>query len=193
MTPFDPVSEALESTLERFGAMVRSVAWRRGLRGQDLEEVLQEVRVRMWRARGDSAAIQASPASYVYRTAMSAALDLLRQRRRAIGSNQAGDSAMSDSAATAMLESVPSTLPEGGSPARVLDAAELERAVESALTAIPASRQAVVRMYLMGHPLPEIARLMCWPEPKTRSLLYRGLAGLRAELVARGYGPTEAS
>jgi hypothetical protein len=30
---------------------------------------------------------------------------------------------------------------------------------------------------------------LCWSEPKTRSLLYRGLAGVRAELAACGYGP----
>ena len=43
-------------------------------------------------------------------------------------------------------------------------------------------------MYLAGYPREEIAELMGWTEGKTRNLLYRGLADLRARLTELGIG-----
>jgi DNA-directed RNA polymerase specialized sigma24 family protein len=42
---------------------------------------MQEVRIRLWRARGSSEQVSETNTSYVYRTASSAALDVLRRRR----------------------------------------------------------------------------------------------------------------
>ena len=77
----DPLSPALEAVVTRFAGMVRSVGWRHRLSDHDVDEVMQQVRIRLWQAQGDSEQISRSPASYVYRTAVSAALDLLRRRR----------------------------------------------------------------------------------------------------------------
>jgi RNA polymerase sigma factor (sigma-70 family) len=167
----DPVSAALEKVLVRFDPIVRSVAWQHGLAASDLDEVMQEVRFRIWRARIDSDAISTASSSYVYRTAVSAVRDLLRRRGRA-------ERAFEHAWASATE-----------SPVRALDASELERGLEAAVGRIPRSRRDVVRLYLTGHSLGEIARAMCWTEAKTRSLLYRGLASVRAELTSRGYGP----
>lgn len=189
MTSGDPVSDALETVIARFATLVRSVARRHGLDAADLDEVIQEVRFRIWRARSDSADISAAQASYVYRTAVSAALDLIRQRRRADWAGEHRSRARNGSERSAH-ESLHEAAAENGSPALALDASELERAVESAVSRIPETRRAVVRLYLAGHSLGEIAHVMQWSEPKTRSLLYRGLAGVRTELRARGYGPS---
>jgi RNA polymerase sigma-70 factor (ECF subfamily) len=43
-------------------------------------------------------------------------------------------------------------------------------------------------MYLAGHPREEIAEVLGWSEAKTRNLLYRGLADLRARLTELGVG-----
>ncbi len=172
----------------RFGALVRRVAWRHRLSGDDLDEVLQDVRVRLWRAHGQSEQLATVSASYVYRTAMSAALDLLRRRRRSstVSATSRDTTEDSDTAVDDLAASV-----EGHSnPQAALDASETSRAVLAAIERIPKSRRAVVRMYLMGHPPMEIAGLMGWTEPKTRNLLYRGLADVRAELASRGYGPS---
>ncbi len=50
-------------------------------------------------------------------------------------------------------------------------------------------RRSVVRMYLTGYDREEIADLLGWTEPKTRNLLYRGLADLREILTEMGIGP----
>jgi RNA polymerase sigma-70 factor (ECF subfamily) len=43
-------------------------------------------------------------------------------------------------------------------------------------------------MHPAGYPREEIASLMEWTEAKTRNLLYRGLADVRARLSAEGIG-----
>jgi RNA polymerase sigma factor (sigma-70 family) len=183
----EQLSLALQAVVARFESLVRKVGWRHGLDGDDLDEVMQDVRLRLWRARGGSEQILDSSASYVYRTAMSAALDLIRRRRRTTGlPGPVRDDPVSKEE---VIDQLPSTLPGGGSPERLLEATDVEHAVQVAISHIPMSRRPVVRMYLLGHPQMEIATLMGWSEAKTRNLLYRGLADVRAQLTAMGYGP----
>ena len=149
-----------------------------------MDEVMQEVRIRLWRAHqradGASQEIASAPASYVYRTAMSAALDLLR-RRRARRADR-----------TVELDEGVAAAPAPG-PEMLVDASELGAQVARAIDAIPTSRRPVVRMYLAGYPREEIAALMGWSEAKTRNLLYRGLADLRERLTQMGIGEEPAT
>ena len=171
----DEISAALESMVSRFATMVRSIGTRHRLADADLDEVIQEVRIRLWKSCTTSEQIRALGTSYVYRTAMSAALDMLRRRR-------AHSADRSDS-----MDSVVLALPDrGGGPDESLELGELEARVLAAIETIPASRRAVVRMHLNGYDREEIAALMGWTEAKTRNLLYRGLADLRARLTEAG-------
>jgi RNA polymerase sigma-70 factor (ECF subfamily) len=171
------LSSALEATVDRFAGMVRRIGLQYRLSEADLDEVLQEVRIRLWRARGSSEQIAAVSTSYVYRTASTAALDVLRRRRTR-------REALSDE----LDGPVAAGLAAAGGPDRELEGSELAAEVSRAIETIPASRRPVVRMYLAGYPREEIADLMGWTEAKTRNLLYRGLADLRERLVARGIG-----
>ena len=171
----DDISAALETMVSRFAVMVRSVGTRHRLSDADLDEVIQEVRIRLWKSCTTSEQIRALGTSYVYRTATSAALDMLR-RRRAHGGDR------SDS-----VESMASVLPDvTAGPAASVEAGELGERIMTAIETIPASRRAVVRMHLNGYEREEIAALLGWSEAKTRNLLYRGLADLRARLTDQG-------
>lgn len=170
----DALSAALEGVVSRFARMVRSVGARHGLSEADLDDVLQEVRIRLWRSCPTSEQVEGLGASYVYRTAATAALDLLR-RRRARGGN------LTDS-----VDDHAERLIANAGAAEELDARDLERQVLTALDTLPLSRRMVVRMYLSGYEREEIAELLGWTEAKTRNLLYRGLADLRASLTAVG-------
>lgn len=172
----DSLSPALEAVLTRYSGMVRGVGWRHRLSDADVDEVMQQVRIRLWHARSDSEQISQSPASYIYRTAVSAALDLMRRRRA-----QRTD-------VTISLDEPDAALPSRRDPHHELEYSELSQQVASAIDEIPASRRPVVRMYLAGHPREEIADLLGWSEAKTRNLLYRGLADLRARLTELGVG-----
>ncbi|HXE56949.1 MAG TPA: sigma-70 family RNA polymerase sigma factor [Gemmatimonadales bacterium] len=169
------LSAALEQAVARFAAMVRHVGLRHRLSEADLDEVMQEVRLRLWRARGTAEGLERIGSSYVYRTAVSAALDLLRRRRTRQSSAEP-------------LDEVAAAATAGRDPAEELESSELAREVERVIETIPASRRPVVRMHLAGYPREEIAEMMGWTEAKTRNLLYRGLADLRAGLIERGIG-----
>jgi RNA polymerase sigma-70 factor (ECF subfamily) len=172
------LSLALEAAMTKFGAMVRQVGRRYRLDDEGVDEVMQEVRIRLWRARGTSEQIDETNTSYVYRTASTAALDVLRRRR----SRWAGQHDDIDDGPVAVLAA-----PEPD-PHRVLEGSELADKVDQAIEAIPATRRPAVRMHLAGYPREEIADLMGWTEAKTRNLLYRGLTDLRERLAAEGVG-----
>ena len=144
----EQLSAGLEAAIVRFGALVRRVAWRHQLDGAELDEVLQDVRLRLWRARGDTEQLASVSASYVYRTAASAALDLIRRRRRAREVSLAPTGGQEDSDDT--VDDIASGSVRHGNPEANLDAGELGRAVTTAIERIPLSRRGVVRMYLMG-------------------------------------------
>jgi RNA polymerase sigma factor (sigma-70 family) len=174
------LSFALEAAVARFGSMVRQIGRRYRLDESGLDEVMQEVRIRLWRARGTSEQVGETNTSYVYRTASSAALDVLRRRRARQADRH--DAIDDRGTVTTMLTS------QEPDPHATLEGSELAHRVARAIDEIPATRRAPVRMHLAGYPREEIASLMGWTEAKTRNLLYRGLADLRERLSAEGIG-----
>lgn len=171
----DRLSSALEALVARFATMVRSVGARHRLSESDLDEVLQEVRIRIWRADPSGEQIERLGASYVYRTATSAALDLLRRRRA-----HAADR-------TESVDDRPDALPDSArGPLGDVETSELSARILAAVDTLALPRRATVRMYLNGYEREEIAELLGWSEAKTRNLLYRGLADLRRRLTELG-------
>lgn len=173
MTLPGDLSHALESVVARFRAMVVSVGARHALRDEDLDELLQDVRIRLWRGRTTSEEIRALPTSYVYQAATTAAVDMLRRRRREV--------ARSESIDDERREAVPLRARADDA----LDVHEVEAAVEAALGSLVPSRRMVVRMSLAGYDRHEIAERLGWSDAKVRNLLSRGMDDLRARLRAR--------
>jgi len=174
----DRFSSELEAAVGRFAALVRRVGLKHRLSEADLEDVLQEVRIRLWRARSrpESEKHEQLSASYVHRVAVSAAVDLLR-RRRARGAEQ-----------TVALDQAEEPIAQHSDPARSVEEAELSAQLTRAIEAITPSRRPVLRMYLAGYSGDEVAKVMGWSEAKARNLLYRGLADLRERLKEMGIG-----
>lgn len=174
----DTLSPALERALQKFAGVVRRVCWRYRFVGAEVDELIQEVRIRLWHAHSGSErpheTLEAIPASYLHRTAMSAAVDLLR-RRRARRTDQ-----------MVSIDDEPSGLSGTPGPDQTLAESDLAEQVERAIQSIQPSRRPVVRMHLLGHSREEIAQLLGWSDSKTRNLLYRGLADLRERLLAEG-------
>jgi RNA polymerase sigma-70 factor (ECF subfamily) len=169
----DAMSRALDELIERFrGAMAR-IGQRHGVDDADLDEVFQQVRIRIWQAVGDAERIARLPASYVYRTVRAVVVDRMR-RRRARGEDMAMNIEDANEAFTAKTDPDP------------VEQDEAVRALERAIDRLVESRRGVVRMYLEGYSQREIGDLLGWSEPKTRNLMYRGLADLRAILAAEG-------
>ena len=174
----DALSAALERTLARTAAAVRRAAWGHALAEADADDLVQEVRIRLWRALASGERIESVPSSYVYRAAQSAARDLIRQRRAR------REAPLPD-------DPPPEVHTAGGGrgPADLLEEGELAERVAMVVETLAEPRRAVVRMYLAGYRAAEIEDLLGWSEPKVRNLLYRGLADLRGRLTEMGIGP----
>ena len=175
VTHTDSVSRALESLMTRYSGVLRTVGARYRLPSADLDELAQEVRVRLWGALSTNERIDAVSPSYLYRAATTAAIDIVRRRRSA-----RGDSLDLVDDAEVSAKRAPTT------PERDASLRELGERIEEALQSITASRRPVVRMYLAGYGTTEIGELMGWTEAKARNLVYRGLADLRVRLRAMG-------
>jgi RNA polymerase sigma factor (sigma-70 family) len=170
------LSRTLEEVIHRYHGLLSAVGHQYGLSPSDVDALVQDVRIRLWRALGDAEKIAGAATFYVKRTALSAAVDLIRRRR---------------ARHEAALENVGPALEKRGHAGVVVDqhgreeaAAEARARLESALAALAPSRKVVVRLYLTGYNRMEIAELTGWTEPKVRNLLYRGLADVRRELGA---------
>lgn len=175
VTRADAVSHALESVMTRYSGVLRTVGARYRLPAADVDELTQEVRVRLWGALGTDERIDAISPSYLYRAATTAAIDIVRRRRstRVESLDQVEDAEVS-------ARRAPPT------PERDTSLRELGERIEDALTSLAASRRPVVRMYLAGYGTTEIGEIMGWTEAKARNLVYRGLADLRARLRVMG-------
>lgn len=170
----DAMSRALDQLLERFRGPMARIGQRHGVDEADLDEVFQQVRIRIWQAVGDAERIARMPASYVYRTVRAVVVDRMR-RRRARGDDMTMDIEDAGEAFTARSDPDP------------VERDEAVHALERAIDRIVESRRGVVRMYLAGYSQREIGDLLGWTEPKTRNLMYRGLADLR-ELLSAEHG-----
>lgn len=179
------LSTVLETVLDRYSSTVRRLARERGLQEHEVDEVFQEVRIRLWKALGEQERIETVKASYVHRATLSAALDLIRRRREK----------------EQPLETVEMRRGSPGNPvaaevaARVhgpeaeLARGRIREALSAALAALPERRRVPVRMHLLGYGTLETAEILGWTEPTARNLLHRGLADLRRELRERGVHP----
>jgi RNA polymerase sigma-70 factor (ECF subfamily) len=177
----DRISSTIETVVTRFRTMVLSIGVRRGLVDADLDEVIQEVRIRLWRAGNAGKELDELGSSYVYHVATTAALDLLR-RRRAFGAEQTEDVEESSE--------LPADAP---SPHEDVEARELAAQIDAAVEKLATERRVAVRMHLSGYDRDDIARALGWSEGKTRNLLYRGLDDVRRRLADMGISPRRAS
>jgi RNA polymerase sigma-70 factor (ECF subfamily) len=176
--PSDPPAAALERLLERHAAQVRRLAARYGLVSGEIDEILQEVRIRLWHSAGGHGNLAETPASYVYRTTVSAAIDHLRRRR-----------ARRETPVSLERPSGEARLGLAPAPDRGMLEDEFAAIVDAEVRALAADRAMVVRLHLAGYHREEIAQLTGWSEARTRHLFYRGLEELRARLRARGIDP----
>lgn len=177
-TPMQPdqLSRDLEAVCFRFSVMVRTVGRRSGLDEAELDELMQAVRVRLWRALGRQGALPVITSSYVYQTAQSAVIDLIRSRRSARYVRSEGVRALEEHSVA-------------GQPDAVLEEHEAARRIFRVVDQLPADRRAAVRLHLHGYRREEIARMLRWSGTRTRNLLYRGLEDTRRKLTQLGLGP----
>jgi RNA polymerase sigma factor (sigma-70 family) len=163
------LSAGIEALLTQYAGRVQRAAARYGIDAADVDQVMQETRLRLWRHLEQGMSADDIGPSLIYRIAAGASMDLLRRRdaRREEPESAAADTPVRDSSA--------------------LDRVALRDALQHCLFALLDARRAVVSMYLCGSPPEEIRTLLRWTEAKARNLLYRGLSDLRGCLRQAGF------
>lgn len=133
--------------------------------GLDPEDILQEVKVRIWKLLCSNRSIL-SPSAYIRRIINSAVIDQLRKRRR--------DDSL-------FLHEKQKRISENGFPycGEGIQHRAFEQTVGNAIEQLIDSRRQVVKLYLLNLNIREISAYMNWSQDKTRNLLYRGFADLR--------------
>lgn len=166
-----------EALFEQHEARLRAFlrARFRGVPGVGVDDLMQELRLRLWQALERETAIDL-PASYLMQAAVRVMIDA--QRRAAVRRPEGG-----------FVELVPDDVPspetterEPAAPEHEAERRESLVRLQAALESLAPDRARMVRLYLQGFGAVEIARLTGWSEPRCRNLLYRGLADLKAEL-----------
>jgi RNA polymerase sigma factor (sigma-70 family) len=175
-----PSGSPIESVIQRFGRMVMSIGRRAGLADADLDELIQGVRLRLWRTQGDDARAETVTASYVHQAARSAAIDIVRARRTVIASASESihDTVISDSASTPDVQ---------------LEERETADRIMAEVDLLDPDRRAAVKLHLAGYRREEIASMLGWSDVRTRNLVHRGMADLRTRLLALGLAPSGGS
>jgi len=155
----------------------------------DVEDVEQEVRLKLWKVIANRTEIDHVP-TYVYRVAYSVAVDQIRRVEVRPEDQFYDDSTNEDGTpATGELERVPDA--GVGAPDRLAAGREAATRVGEAVEELSERRRQAVKLYLLGLNHVEISEALGWSESVARNHLYRGLSDLRDALVQRGidYAP----
>ena len=145
----------------------------------DLADIEQEARIRVWHALQRETTIT-HPASYLYRTAVSATIDAIR-RAKARREEQLDGAEMTDGAARHWQAATSEWSPE-----QMVERREAARMIRDAITTLSADRRRAVGLHLQGFTSQEIAGLTGWTEARARNLASRGMGDLRRTLAERG-------
>jgi RNA polymerase sigma factor (sigma-70 family) len=175
-----PSGSSIEIVIQRFGRMVMSIGRRAGLADADLDELIQGVRLRLWRTQGDEARAQTVTASYVHQAARSAAIDIVRARRTVIASAS---------------ESIHLTViaDQTNQPDVQLEQRETAARIMAEVETLAPDRRAAVKLHLAGYNREEIASLLGYSAVRTRNLVHRGMTDLRTRLAEVGIAATGGS
>jgi RNA polymerase sigma factor (sigma-70 family) len=177
-SPGDASASAhLERLLAEFGPRLHAIVLARCPRdaGLNPDEVEQEVRLRLWQSlQGEN--VITHPASYLYRTAMSAIVDLLRRRR----ARPDLDAQPLEAADGELTQSAPD-------PVALASRRELAAALQAAVAALPERRRRPVQLHLQGFGFAEVAKLLQLTDATARNLIYRGMEDLRTHLREGGW------
>jgi len=180
MADSDTKISRLEDTLEHFSFLIRAAIRRTcpSINKLDMDDIEQEVKIAVWKEISKSEKEIRNLGSYIWRvayTTTSKMMKRLTERRE-----ERIDSSDRELKNEERIKGRSTAQPENE-----LQTAEVWQAVRESVNSLIDSRRQVVKLYLFGMNVNEIAEFLGWTEGKTRNLLSRGLADLRKILQER--------
>lgn len=161
--------EEFERILEKFANSIRAqvLSADPGKMGIDPEDMLQEIRVRLWKRLGREKKVAHLP-SYIKKVVSSVLIDEIRKAR-----------IQKEVVRRAEEEKLGARLSEAEKPR---PKEPLSQVLEEAVESLMESRRLVMKLFLLGLTNEEIATILNWSPDKTRNLLYRGLADIKKNI-----------
>lgn len=135
----------------------------------ELDDLVQAAHLKILGRSG----AEALPQSFLYRVGHSVLVDEIRRRKRK------------------PVQSLGNVEPLAAdeSPEVLVAGHEIGAAIRRSLKELRPDQRRCVALYLQGHSVPEIARLLSFDPKKAENNVYRGLATLRERLRAQGLEP----
>lgn len=139
------------------------------------DDLIQTAMLRILEKHGSGEGNRSVNSSYLYKTAHSVMIDEIRRVQRR------GETA---------LETAPNAEESDmENPYRATVGESISAALRICLARLARSRRLGVTLYLQGHRVPEVARLLGWRSKQADNSVYRGLSDLRRCLKERGFEP----
>jgi RNA polymerase sigma factor (sigma-70 family) len=164
-----------KAVIERFSLLIKQVIQKNLHRsdGVDLEDIEQEVRLKIWAFIKKGKNVQYLP-SYIKKVAYSTTIDELRKTMKQRPSGEP-ESLKRIFAGTALVAGpLRDFSPEAG-----IEDHEAREAILSLVESLSENRKRVLLLYLAGLSIDEISRSLKWEKPKVRHLFYRGIDDLK--------------
>lgn len=140
----------------------------------DADDLVQEAMLRVMQLETRSNGVLRVTNAYINKVAHSALVDEIRRRRRRREVDMGEDEAEVEAA-------------DGAAASDSAFQQEIGDALALCLEEQEESRRRALTLYLLGHSVPEAARLLAWGAKRTENLVYRGLAVLRTCLERQGF------
>lgn len=139
------------------------------------DDIIQVALIRVMDVRRKSEGNRDFSSSYLWRTAYSALVDEIRRLRRR--------------QEVALEEEANSHVAVSPGPEQRAGGHQIGEGIRDCLGQLVRPRRLAVTLYLQGHSVPQVARLLGWSSKRADNLVYRGLADLRQCLTERGLSP----
>jgi len=175
---FERSEEAIEVTMAKYGALLRSLSWNILGDHEDVEECVNDTYMAAWGAIPPERPLYFK--AYLCRIARNFSLDKIRARTR----EKRGGGQI-----PLILEEMEEVLASDSDIARVVEGRELSRMISDYLRKQPDRRRIIfLKRYYFASPVKEIAKEEDTTEGAVKVLLHRMRRELKEELEQQGYG-----
>ncbi len=166
-----------EQFIEELSSSVKHILWKKFPRitQEEKEDIAQEVKLKIWRMLSTGKKIS-NLTSYLWRVVYSTALDFLNKRVDSITFDE--EKYGNFSFHIPLFKKIYSE--------SQIEKKELRLIIEKAMNSLPQNRRIVIKLYLNGMNVEEVANFLDWSKSKVNHLYYRGLDDLKGELKKLG-------
>ncbi len=175
---FERSEEAIQSTMDKYGALLRSLAWNILGNREDVEECLSDTYLSVWNSVPPEHPMYLK--AYLCKIARNYALDKVKEKTR---SKRGGGQA------NLLLEELSECLASQSDTAKTLEINEMGHVISGYLREQPDHRRVIfVQRYFYASSLHDIAEEQGITEGAVKALLHRMRLELKDEFERKGFG-----